>query len=167
MSARREIVGWGAHVRTLGVALVALIGAVTVATSPATVSAAVAPSTSTITLAAGGDHACAVLTTGAVKCWGDNAAGQLGNKTLVTTYKPGTAVAGLTTATSIAAGSSHSCAALADGTARCWGGNYDGGLGNGTSNNATAPVAVKGLSGVASVTTGWEHSCALLRNGAL
>ena len=40
------------------------------------------------TIAAGGYHSCAVTTKSAVKFWGFNAYGQLGNGTTVTSYKP-------------------------------------------------------------------------------
>ena len=37
---------------------------------------------------AGGYHSCAVTTKGAVKCWGFNAYGQLGNDTVTTSHRP-------------------------------------------------------------------------------
>jgi hypothetical protein len=55
-----------------------------------------------------------------------------------------------------------SCAALADGTARCWGGNELGQLGDGTTTNRSAPVAVQGLTGVVAVSAGEAGACALL-----
>jgi hypothetical protein len=55
-------------------------------------------------------------------------------------------VTGITTATALAAGAAHTCALLADGTLRCWGGNLFGSLGNGTTTGpATTPVAVSGI----------------------
>ena len=36
----------------------------------------------------GGDHACALLATGILKCWGGNTSGQLGDGTLVNTNAP-------------------------------------------------------------------------------
>ena len=71
-------------------------------------------------IAADGNHTCAVTDTGTVRCWGQN----FGN-TPVT-------VSGLTGVTQIAAGYYHFCAVLSDGSARCWGYNSTGALGNNT-----------------------------------
>ena len=57
-------------------------------------------------------------------------------------------MAGIATATAVAAGSAHSLARLADGTVRAWGDNTKGQLGDGTTNGSTAPVTVLGLQGV-------------------
>jgi len=57
----------------------------------------------------------------------------------------------------------HVCARVSDGTARCWGENDVGQLGNGSvSPMSTLPVTVAGLTNVAAVATGGYHSCALL-----
>ena len=66
-----------------------------------------------------------------MRCWGDNAAGQLGDGT-ATRHTSAVAVPGLGGATGLALGNTHSCALFADGTARCWGSNSSGELGDGT-----------------------------------
>jgi pimeloyl-ACP methyl ester carboxylesterase len=54
---------------------------------------------------------------------------------------------------------------LGDGTARCWGANGSGQLGDGTTTERLTPVAVSGLSGAVAITAGWYHTCALLGDG--
>ena len=49
-------------------------------------------------------------------------------------------------ALTIAAGDAHTCALLGDGSARCWGQNYYGQLGDGTTTDRHTPVAVSSLS---------------------
>jgi alpha-tubulin suppressor-like RCC1 family protein len=78
-------------------------------------------------LAAGGDFACALVSGGAVQCWGANDHGQLGASTAGTS--PVTAVTG---ARSIAAGAATACAVLEEGTVECWGANDQGQLGIGS-----------------------------------
>lgn len=89
----------------------------------------------------GTDHACALLTSGAVYCWGDNTFGQLG--------RPGAssltpvAVAGGFSFATISAGANHTCAVeLGTGLVGCWGANDYGQLGDGTLTNRDHPVPV-------------------------
>jgi alpha-tubulin suppressor-like RCC1 family protein len=62
------------------------------------------------------------------------------------------------------AGAYHMCALLASpGGIDCWGYNYDGELGNGTTKNiSTKPVAVSGIASAREVSGGGYHTCALL-----
>ena len=64
----------------------------------------------------------------------------------------------------VSAGNS-SCAALIDGTARCWGVNHFGVLGNGSWVGSPVPVVVSGLANVKQIATGYTHSCAVLTDG--
>ncbi|MGC4090704.1 MAG: hypothetical protein QM756_23100 [Polyangiaceae bacterium] len=86
------------------------------------------------------DHTCAILSTGALACWGDNARGQLGTGDLVmqpsTTGQALTPVALGDAAVSVATGSNFTCAALASGAVKCWGDNTRGALGLGLTYNA-------------------------------
>ncbi|MBX3313773.1 MAG: hypothetical protein KF906_05575 [Actinobacteria bacterium] len=116
-------------------------------------------------ITAGGGHTCALLTNGTAKCWGYNYDGRVGDGTTTNRLTP-TTVTGLTGATAITAGGGgHSCALLTNGTAKCWGNNGSGQLGDGTTTNRLTPTTVTGLTGATAITPGGGHSCALLTNG--
>ena len=70
-------------------------------------------------------------------------------------------------ATQIDCGDFHTCARMADGTARCWGRNDHAQLGDGTTVDRPAPVAVAGLRGVAEIAAGTTFACARLDDGAV
>src|SRR2546427_4424966 len=61
---------------------------------------------------------------------------------------------GVGAVTAVDLGAFYSCALLQDGTVRCWGDNSTGELGDGTTTNASTPVAVAGIGGAATVTAG-------------
>ena len=113
-------------------------------------------------LTAGSSHTCGLTVTGAVKCWGKNSDGQLGDGGSTDRRTP-VNVSGLTSGvTSVSAGSSHTCAVTPTGGVRCWGKNSDGQLGDGGTTDRRAPVDVTGLaSGVISVAAGASHTCAV------
>ena len=95
-------------------------------------------------------HSCALLTGGAIKCWGHNNFYQLGvgDGSRLNRNTP-VDVSGISTATSIALGGSafgyYSCALLTGGTIKCWGDNSNGQLGVGTNTDRDTPVDVIGL----------------------
>ncbi|MGC9079924.1 MAG: RCC1 domain-containing protein, partial [Nanopusillaceae archaeon] len=67
----------------------------------------------------------------------------------------------------IAAGGSHTCALLSDGTVKCWGSNDDGQLGDGTNVYRHTPVIVQNLSNAIAIAAGESHTCALLSDGTV
>jgi hypothetical protein len=93
-----------------------------------------------VQVAAGEDHTCARLSTGAVRCWGNNGTGQLGygnTATIGDNEAPASAgdvnVGGAVA--QLALGGEHVCALLTDGAVRCWGNNGTGQLGYGNISN--------------------------------
>ncbi len=95
-------------------------------------------------IAAGDHHACALLDDATVKCWGYNNVGSLGQGDFVARGDnagemgdnlPAIDLGTGRTATAIDAGEGDTCALLDDATAKCWGYNNNGQLGQGDTNN--------------------------------
>lgn len=133
----------------------------TLTTSEAPVSQKVAA------IAAGGDHTCAVLVVGTVKCWGNTTFGQAGVSLSNNHLTPPVQVPGISKAIAITAGSDHSCALIADGTIKCWGMGDNGQLGNGATESTATPVTVLGISDAVAVSAGYWDTCALLRDATV
>lgn len=90
-------------------------------------------------------HTCAIVLGGKVACWGVNALGDLGDGTRADSYLPVTTGPLDGVPVAIAAGEGHVCVVTSDDHARCWGGNEQGQVGDGTTINRSLPVAVDGL----------------------
>jgi alpha-tubulin suppressor-like RCC1 family protein len=120
-------------------------------------------------LSAGAYHTCAVLVSGAVRCWGWNDFGQVSSgdpstgdpaaSPLVTVAVP--------PAQAVAAGGFHSCALLQTGAVSCWGLGYAGRLGVAVDvhHPVVAPGTVVDLGPgrrARAIAAGATHTCALL-----
>ena len=145
-----------------------------------------------------GSHTCALLDNGSAMCWGYNNNGQLGNGSSGTdNATPGTvinlsnirlhginqshAVTNVDNGTAptarygetLSAGANYTCTVLDNGSAKCWGSNSNGQLGNGGplpgTDNST-PGNVVNISNFRSISTSLRkdetHTCAVLDNGS-
>ena len=131
-------------------------------------------------ITAGGNHTCAVLDDGSVRCWGLGEFGQLGYGTTasigdneqVSSAGPVDLTAGRT-AKAITAGSFHTCAILDDDSVRCWGLGSNGQLGYGATSAVlnpalvADPVELGDARSARAITAGASHTCAILDNGSV
>jgi len=115
---------------------------------------------------------CALLSDGTAKCWGPDSFGQLGdgttNSAIDSTPVLATTVSAANPAKSISLGLA-TCAALTDGTIRCWGSNNAGDLGNGTTTNSlTAVTAYSNSANPAKqVSVNIYAACAVFHDGTV
>ena len=80
-------------------------------------------------VSAGNDHSCAVNSTGHMFCWGTNLYGELGFGSSALSVPSPQLVVDIENVVSIAAGGSHSCATVQNGSLYCWGLGSNGALG--------------------------------------
>jgi len=122
---------------------------------------------------AGNSGTCVIASDDKAYCWGDNWSGQLGNGTTdnqsyspTAVYMTGAGVLNNKTIKSISTGTQHTCVIASDDKAYCWGENWQGQLGDDTTNRNGYPVAVD-TSGVfndktiKSISVGESHTCAI------
>ncbi len=130
-----------------------------------------------VQIAVGNQHSCALLDTGAVRCWGNGWSGRLGyadSEHVGDDETPEDAgdvdIGGL--AVEIAAGDNRTCALLEDGDVLCWGYGLSGGLGYGDTEHigddeAPASAGVVDVGGPTSSLAMESATCALLDTGAV
>jgi len=116
---------------------------------------------------------CAITNSGGVSCWGQNSYGKLGNGTTggassnpVTVLATGQPIGGLALSgvTAIDSRDEFTCALMASRSVKCWGLNWAGMLGDGTTTNRSTPVDVVGLTEVREISVGSYHACALMQD---
>ena len=118
-------------------------------------------------ISAGGDHTCARMNNGTVKCWGWNDKGQVGAGLLeVDNYVP-IDIDDSDAYFDVSAGGDHTCGVTTAGAAKCWGRANSGQVGYGSAGSLVRfPIGVVGLSaGAVQVTAGSSHSCAVTSGG--
>ncbi|KRA31007.1 MULTISPECIES: RCC1 domain-containing protein [unclassified Nocardioides] len=164
-----------------GIVLTAPTTHAVAAPAPVTASSSRGPAVTEV--AAGGSHTCVLREDGHVQCWGNGAQGRLGygnTESIGDDEHP--SVAGSVnlgagrSAVAIAAGASHTCAILDDGTVRCWGAGFLGQLGHGNTqdigdNETPADVGpitlTRPFRTAVAITARADHSCALLDDGSV
>lgn len=122
-------------------------------------------------IAVGQKASCAIQTNGVAKCWGDPFVDFIGESYFITSPQQVYGLDRSAVTVDISNGSidaeQHSCLVDEDHTAKCWGKNTYGQLGDGTNELRLAPVTVKGIEKqVASIELGAEHTCAILLDGS-
>lgn len=103
-------------------------------------------------IAAGANFACALLSGGAVACWGEDDFGQLGDHGVLDRSVP-VLVKDVFGAVSITLSADHACAVLQDGQFKCWGRGDAGQFGQ---------PSVNPVFRVISMAAGSRHTCAIL-----
>ncbi len=127
-----------------------------------------------VRVAAGGAFACALGEDQALRCWGGNSVGQLGNGLTRASQTP-VVVRGLAGVSAFSAGSRHACAVVGT-RVFCWGATDRGQLGLARASRMCTtpdgdvpcepdPVEVPGVEGVTSVVAGAAHTCVRTNDG--
>lgn len=122
-------------------------------------------------LALGARHSCALRADGEVLCWGDDAAGALGqgDPEDEAEARPGPRhVTRLDDAIALASGDGFSCAVRETGEVACWGRNQDGQLGDGSREaSRPEPGPITGVSDAVAIAAGLDQACAVRKSGAV
>ena len=118
-----------------------------------------------VDIATGTYFTCALRDAGSVLCWGSNQHGQLGSGEEGGVQPIAVEVVGLRDAVGLTAGGQHACAVRRSGDVACWGYNWSGQIGDGTTDSRSSPTPVSGVDDAVAVTAGAEHTCVLRETG--
>jgi alpha-tubulin suppressor-like RCC1 family protein len=114
------------------------------------------------TVSAGLGTVCGITMAGLLRCWGLNSYGQLGDGTTTNKLVPTTIdAATIYTSVEVGGGSNSACGITSSGIVKCWGYNYYGVVGDGTSTDRLTPVAILNGNTFTKVSIGSNHACAL------
>lgn len=115
-----------------------------------------------------GRHTCALTESGVSWCWGENSFGALGNGATTESPIPVPVSGGLEFAQLIAGGFiGHTCGWLAGGAGYCWGENFVGQVGDGSTTDRSEPSPVTGGHLFSVLDAGFRHTCGLATTGIL
>ena len=118
-------------------------------------------------VAVGSKHMCAIDSNSALKCWGSNSYGQVGNGTTTSSSTPQIIDSGVSYQ-SVSAGALHTCAITTSGVLKCWGDYNYGKLGiSGASTFVTSPTVVDAGTTYLKVSAGDNGTCAITTSGIL
>jgi alpha-tubulin suppressor-like RCC1 family protein len=122
-----------------------------------------------VEVSVGASHACARLTSGEISCWGFPCPGSfVDGTTRDCTWSIAPAlVPGIDDATKVDAGGLLTCALRASGEVWCWGFNFEGLVGTGSTAADAPPAAVTGIDDAVDVFVGGGIACALRASGEL
>lgn len=108
-------------------------------------------------VAGGMYHTCALANSGRISCAGGDCLQQLSGRAVP--------VSATTQPAQMAAGGSHSCSIDTRGAMTCWGRNWEGQLGTGSTGKSQGPAAVRTDSVLREASLGSLHSCAVTAAG--
>jgi len=124
-------------------------------------------------LAAGTQHTCAIVNeadVGRVACWGSDGQGELGDVEANQQGVRDAVILPTDIPVSLGAGERHTCAAMADGSLKCWGVDQSGQVGTGIAGATRTPVETPTLvtfaRPIVGVAGGNQHTCILDDNQA-
>jgi alpha-tubulin suppressor-like RCC1 family protein len=134
-------------------------------TTPKATPTQIAGVSGAVAIATGSEHSCALRSSGYVSCWGFNGNKELGDGSTLQHSATPVQVHNLSDAIDIEAAGQSTCVLRSSGAVACWGNNWLGQLGDGTTVTRSAPVDVLGVSNATAITCGANHCCALLEDG--